>query len=81
VWVSNLLDQVLGEVKEYYCRKGKATHWKVFREAVWAPIQTGRRAPSLAKLCKKYGISDEAGNRHAKRTHLGAASGPTWARL
>jgi RNA polymerase sigma-70 factor (ECF subfamily) len=58
--VSKLLDQVRGEVKEHYCRRGKATHWEVFREAVWAPIQTDEPAPSLAELCKKHGISDEA---------------------
>jgi len=59
-WASNLLDQVLAEVREEYCNTGMETHWEVFRIKVLDPILEDAEAPSFAEICKKYGIESES---------------------
>lgn len=59
-WASALLDQVLSEVAGECRQTGKATHWKVFRAKLLQPIMTDAQSPSLADLCKKHRIANEA---------------------
>lgn len=58
-WVTNLLDQVLPEVKDEYCSTGRVTYWEVFQARIIGPILDNAYAPSLAELCSKYGIENE----------------------
>lgn len=59
-WAADLLDQVLAEVKDEYCSTGRAKHWEVFRLKVLVPIFEDVKGPSLAEICRKYGIADES---------------------
>ena len=59
-WASNLLDQVLVEVREEYCNTGMETHWEVFRIKVLDPILEDAEAPSFAEICRKYSIESES---------------------
>ena len=58
-WLSALLDQILSEV-EAKCREdGMETHWNIFHDRVVQSILENVEPPSLADICKKYGIEDE----------------------
>jgi len=59
-WASGILNQVLGQVREYCIASDRETYWKVFNEKVIMPILEGNDVPALKDLCKKYDISDEA---------------------
>jgi len=57
---SELLDKVLAEVMADCCEEGLAIHWQVFQARVIQPIVDGMDPPSLADVCREYGIADEA---------------------
>ncbi|MHC4426904.1 MAG: RNA polymerase sigma factor [Planctomycetota bacterium] len=57
-WVSSLLDKMLAEVQAKCSTDGKTLHWQVFHDRVIQPIMENTRAPSLTKICDKYGIED-----------------------
>jgi DNA-directed RNA polymerase specialized sigma24 family protein len=59
-WVTNLLDQVLADIKEEYCSTQRAEYWEIFRLKILAPIFEGTKAPSYKEISAKYGISDES---------------------
>lgn len=59
-WASNLLDQVLTEVRDEYCSTGMEIHWEVFRIKILEPILEDAQAPSFAEICKKYSIESES---------------------
>ncbi len=59
-WASNLLDEVLAEVKDEYYSTGKSAHWEVFSAKVIEPIFENTKPPSLAKICAKYGIKTKS---------------------
>ena len=59
-WASELLDQVLAEVKDDCYQTGKATHWQIFNAKVLGPIFGTGESPSINELCTKYGIDGEA---------------------
>lgn len=59
-WATNLLDQVLAEVKDECYSTRKATHWQVFHAKVVAPIVDSTQTPSLSAICKKYGVESES---------------------
>lgn len=63
-WKADLLERVLGEVKESYVNRGMETHWHVFRSRVLQPTLEDQRAPSLKELCAQQGIEDEARAAH-----------------
>lgn len=58
-WATNILDQVLARLKDEYCNTGRFAYWEVFRAKLLVPIFDNTEAPSLAELCKKYGIESE----------------------
>ena len=58
-WVSALVDQVLSNVKRACCDEGMETHWSIFNERVVEPMLNNAAPPSLAELCKKYGLESE----------------------
>ena len=59
-WVSELLEQVLTEVKAECEKTDKMLHWQIFRDRALRPIMEGSAAPSLETVCRKYGLSDTA---------------------
>jgi len=59
VWVSQLLDKVLIEVRAECCSHRMTVHWKLFAAKILLPIREGTKAPSLAEICDKYSIEDK----------------------
>lgn len=59
-WVTDLLDQVLAEVKEEYCGTQREAYWEVFRQKILGPIFEDAKAPSYRELGAQYGIDDES---------------------
>lgn len=59
-WASQLLDDVLAAVEAGCCENGKQIHWQVFCERVVVPLMDNTAPPSLAALCEKYHIPDQA---------------------
>ncbi len=59
-WACSLVDEVIAQVGREYHQRGKAVHWELFREKVLRPLVDGSESPSLACLCEKYHISNEA---------------------
>jgi DNA-directed RNA polymerase specialized sigma24 family protein len=60
IWASNLLDEVLSEVKDEYCSTDKANHWEIFNAKIVIPIFENTKPPSLAEICKKYEIKRQS---------------------
>ena len=60
VWASELLDQVLSDVQQSCVKDGKEIHWKLFYTRVVEPITSGAEPPSVAGLCRRFGIHSEA---------------------
>jgi hypothetical protein len=58
-WLSALLDDILSEVEAKCRQDGMETHWNVFHDRVVQSILENVDPPSLAEICKKYGIEDE----------------------
>jgi len=58
-WATNLLDQVLAQVREEYCGTSRTTYWEVFRLKILAPIFENVEAPSLEDICEKYAVESE----------------------
>jgi RNA polymerase sigma-70 factor (ECF subfamily) len=58
-WISNLLDQVLCEVKNEFFSNNNKIHWQVFDEKILKPIITSSDSPSLKDICAKYGIDND----------------------
>jgi RNA polymerase sigma-70 factor (ECF subfamily) len=55
-WVCEMLDRILEKV-EIECRqRGMAMHWSLFYDRVLLPAVTCTKSPSLAELCRKYGV-------------------------
>jgi DNA-directed RNA polymerase specialized sigma24 family protein len=60
VWVSGLLEQVLGDVRTLYTQEGKIVYWHLFHERLVRPIMDRSNPPTLEQLCAKYDITDTA---------------------
>jgi RNA polymerase sigma-70 factor (ECF subfamily) len=58
-WLSGLLDQILAEVETKCRQDGMEIHWNIFHDRVVQSILENANPPSLADICKKYGIEDE----------------------
>jgi RNA polymerase sigma-70 factor (ECF subfamily) len=58
-WITDLLDQVLAEVKEQYNNSGMATHWDVFQLKVLAPILQNAQSLSMRQICERCGVATE----------------------
>ena len=58
VWVTELLEQVLEDVRMLYIQEDKMVYWNLFRDRVVHPIMDRSNPPSLDQLCVRYGISD-----------------------
>jgi RNA polymerase sigma-70 factor (ECF subfamily) len=59
-WASNLLDEVLAEIKDEYYSAGKPTYWEVFNAKVLIPIFEETKPSSLSNICAKYGIEGQS---------------------
>ncbi len=57
-WVSALLDEVLGEVRDTLVADGKGIHWQLFRRRILEPIFEQTDRPPLADLCAAHDIRD-----------------------
>jgi RNA polymerase sigma-70 factor (ECF subfamily) len=60
VWATEIIDQVISQVKRECYSTEKEKHWNIFREKILTPIIDNTASPSLKKLCDKYGVEDEA---------------------
>ncbi len=59
-WASQLLDGVFAAVEAGCYDNGKQVHWQVFCQRVVVPLIDNTAPPSLAALCEKYHIPDQA---------------------
>jgi RNA polymerase sigma-70 factor (ECF subfamily) len=59
-WASELLDQVLFEVKNDCYNTGQALHWEIFNAKVLTPIFNSTKIPSLTDICARYGVNSQA---------------------
>ncbi|MEN6423895.1 MAG: hypothetical protein ABFE13_00920 [Phycisphaerales bacterium] len=59
-WASQLLEQVLAELKEEYCSTQRASHWEIFQARVVAPIFAEAEAPSYGELLERYPMGTES---------------------
>lgn len=57
VWADEILDKVLKELKTECSRKGKNTHWEIFREWLLEPALDGNKT-LMSDICSKYSIED-----------------------
>jgi RNA polymerase sigma-70 factor (ECF subfamily) len=60
VWATEIIDQVIFQVKKECCSTNKEKHWKIFHAKILAPIIDNTTSPSLKKLCDKYDVENEA---------------------
>jgi len=60
VWVSELLEQILSEVRASYTQEDKVVYWHLFNDRVVRPIMDRSDPPPLEQLCSKYDITDTA---------------------
>jgi len=59
-WKSAILDRVLAEVQAECTADGLEVHWRVFQDRVLQPILQESEPPSMAQVCRQYGIAAEA---------------------
>jgi len=59
-WASELIGNVIDEVKSSCLYDGLEKHWSVFLATVIKPTMEGAEAPSLAQLCNELDIASEA---------------------
>lgn len=60
VWATNIIDQVICQVKQVCCHAGKEKHWQIFNAKVLLPIMENRSSAPIKDLCQQYGIDSEA---------------------
>jgi DNA-directed RNA polymerase specialized sigma24 family protein len=60
VWATDIINQVISQVKRECCDTAKEKHWDVFRAKILDPIIENKNNPSLKELCKRYNIENEA---------------------
>jgi DNA-directed RNA polymerase specialized sigma24 family protein len=58
-WITDLLDQVLTEIKEQYCSSGMTRHWDIFHLKVLAPILEDVENLSMRSICQRCGVATE----------------------
>jgi RNA polymerase sigma factor (sigma-70 family) len=59
VWVSDLLDNVIAELKTELQSAGKTLYWQIFNSRVLIPIVDDSTPPSLVEICKQFGVESE----------------------
>lgn len=59
-WITDLLDQVIAEVQEYYCSNGMKTHWEVFQLRTLKPTLEGGKPTPYETICARFGIKGPA---------------------
>jgi len=67
-WKADLLERALSEVRENYTRQGMETHWYVFRDRILQPLLGDQPPLPLNKICRQYGIENEATASHMLET-------------
>jgi len=58
-WIADLLDQVLGEVRERYSSSDMLNHWRVFQLKVLAPTLQNAQDLSMKEICERCGAASE----------------------
>ncbi|MHC4110033.1 MAG: sigma-70 family RNA polymerase sigma factor [Planctomycetota bacterium] len=58
-WITNLLDQVIIEVKDQYSSPEMLNHWKVFQLKVLAPTLQNATDPSMKEICEQCGVASK----------------------
>lgn len=59
-WVSDLLGQVLCELRKEYVSTERAAYWELFRLKILAPIFDDVESPPLAQICAQLKIESES---------------------
>jgi len=59
-WITNMLDQVLAELKNEYCSTMRASHWDAFRLRILEPILNDTQPPRMAEVCCICKIENES---------------------
>jgi len=58
-WITDLLDQVLIEVKKEYSSTQRESHWEAFRLKLLEPLLHGAEALPVIEICRLYDIDSE----------------------
>ena len=58
-WITDLLDQVLGEVREQYRSPDMLKHWEVFQLKGLAPTLQNAQNLSMKQICERCGVVTE----------------------
>jgi RNA polymerase sigma-70 factor (ECF subfamily) len=58
-WITDLLDQVVNEVKDQYSSPDMLNHWRVFQLKVLAPTLQNTPDPSMKEICERCGVASE----------------------
>ena len=58
-WITDLLDQVISEVREQYCNFATQKHWQVFQLKVLAPTLQNAQEPSMKQICERCSVASE----------------------
>jgi hypothetical protein len=56
-WIADLLDQVLGEVREQYNSPKMLNHWRIFQLKVLAPALQDAQDLSMKQICERCGVA------------------------
>jgi len=59
-WASELLGNVIGDVKDDCLNNGLEKHWEVFQARMVKPTMEGLEAPGLDELCEQLDIESES---------------------
>jgi len=59
VWATEMIDQVISQVRKECYDTNKEKHWKIFHEKILVPIINHVEGPSLKDLCRKHNVENE----------------------
>ncbi len=60
VWITKLLDEVLGEIKREYVGSERNAHWEAFSLRLLDPILQHQAPLGIPEICARIGVDDPA---------------------
>ena len=58
-WVSDLLDNVISELKTELHSEDKLVHWQIFDSRILRPIFDDLPPPPMTDICRQFGVENE----------------------
>jgi RNA polymerase sigma-70 factor (ECF subfamily) len=58
-WITELLDQVLSELREQYSSSGMLKHWRIFQLKILAPTLQNSQNLSMKEICDRCSVAGE----------------------